>query len=254
MLTSALREYDRHQRLVALAVAEAARLGTRGAAAVARTTQTYQAAAVALSLGSTDAILSEQGISTARDATVAPTSLLTGVRPTLGMLAQAASEQAMLRLVETLVTDASRTARSVDQATRPAVTGYVRSLRPPSCGRCAVLAGRVYRYSHGFQRHPRCDCLMMPTDHTVGPQLVTNPSAAFNSGQIHGLSKADAEAVAAGADIGQVVNAQRKASGLTVGSSVMIRAGRLTPAACLARGGTREGVVALLRQFGYIAP
>lgn len=34
--------------------------------------------------------------------------------------------------------------------------GYVRVLNPPSCGRCAILAGRFYRWSAGFQRHPMC--------------------------------------------------------------------------------------------------
>lgn len=58
-------------------------------------------------------------------------------------------------LVKTTVTDAGRAAGGVTVATRPGV-GFVRMLNPPSCGRCAVLAGRFYRWNAGFRRHPRC--------------------------------------------------------------------------------------------------
>lgn len=252
MLSTASLEYDRQQRLTALAVAESQRLATRGSLVVARTVQTYQAAAVALSLRALPGILDEQGIDPAADATVAPTALVTDGRSLAGMLDQAASDAAFTQLVQTLVRDADRTARTVDAATRPAVTGYVRYLRAPSCGRCAVLAGRVYRHSQGFQRHPQCDCGMMPTNQAAGRDLVTNPQAAFRDGQIQGLSKADADAVKAGADLGQVVNVRRKAAGLTVGSSVMVGAGRLTPQACLSFASDRAGALDLLRRYGYI--
>lgn len=252
VLSTASREYDRQQRLTALAVAEAQRLSTRGPLVVARTVQTYQAAAVALSLQALTGILDEQGIDPAQDATVTPTALLTPSRDLAGMFTQAASETAFAQLVQTFVRDADRTARAVDAATRPAVTAHVRYLRPPSCSRCAILAGRVYRFSEGFQRHPQCDCGMMPTNEAAGRHLVTNPQAAFRRGQIQGLSKADADAVNAGADLGQVVNVRRKAAGLTVGSSVTVRAGRLTPQACLSFASDRAGALDLLRRYGYI--
>lgn len=252
MLASSLREYDAQQRLTALAVADAQRVATRGAVAIARSVQTYQAAAVALSLGALSGILGEQGVEPVAEATVVSTSLLTGEQPVSAMLTKADSTVAMVRLVETLVRDAGRTARTVDAITRPAVTGYVRSLRPPSCGRCAVLAGRVYRYSQGFQRHPRCDCLMTPTNDTIGPSLVTRPQEAFDNGWVRGLSRADTEALQAGADLGRVVNVRRKAAGLVTGSSVMERAGRLTPQGCLALASDRAEQLALLRRYGYI--
>jgi hypothetical protein len=252
MLAAATREYDRQSRLTALALEQSKRLSTRGSLVVAQSLQQYQAAAVALSLEALGPILDEQGINQAVDARVVPTSLLTGVRATAGMLEQANGDLAFSNLVQTLIRDASRTARAVDQATRPAVTGYVRSLRPPSCPRCAVLAGRVYRHSEGFQRHPRCDCLMTPTNQTIGPTLVTDPQEALDKGWIRGLSKSDTEALHAGADLGQVVNVQRKAAGLTVGSSVMVRAGRLTPQGCLMFASDRADSLALLRRYGYI--
>jgi hypothetical protein len=252
VLAAAAREYDRQSRLTALAVSQALRLEQRGSLVVAASVQQYQAAAVALSLESLTAVLDEQGIDDASEASVRPGSLLTGTQATAAMLDNASTTTAFTQLIETLVRDASRTARAVDQATRPAVTGYVRSLRPPSCSRCAVLAGRVYRHSEGFQRHPHCDCLMTPTNQTIGPTLVTDPQEALDKGWIRGLSKGDKEALDAGADLGQVVNVRRKAAGLTVGSSVMVRAGRLTPEGCLEFAGSRADALGLLRRYGYI--
>lgn len=253
MLAAAAQEYDKQTRLTALAVNESLRLSARGSVAVARSVQIYQAAAVAISLEALGGLLAEQGISSAAEATVVPTTLLTGTQTVAGMLDNTTSTGNVVRLVQTLVRDASRTARAADIATRPAVTGYVRSLSPPSCGRCAVLAGRVYRYSQGFQRHPKCDCLMTPTTDSIGRDLVTDPMDLFEKGQIHGLSKDDTEAIRRGADIGQVVNVRRKAAGLTVGSSVSMRAGRLTPQGCLSLGSDRAEQLALLKRFGYIA-
>jgi hypothetical protein len=252
VLAAARQEYEHQTRLTALAVNQALRLAPRGSIAVARSVQEYQAAAVTVSMEALGGILSEQGIAQAAEATTVPVALLTGAGDLAGMLDNTTGNLGFVRFVETMVRDASRTARSVDQATRPAVTGYIRSLTPPSCGRCAVLAGRVYRYSQGFQRHPKCDCLMTPTNEDTGKHLVTDPMDLFEKGQIRGLSAGDVEAVKAGADLGQVVNVQRKAAGLTVGSSVVARAGRLTPQGCLTIGSDRAQQLALLRRYGYI--
>lgn len=252
MLASALKEYDEQQRLTALALSETLRFAPRGSRFVAQKVQVYQAAAIRLSLGTLGAILDEQDISADPVATTVSTSLLTGTQATVNLLEQAQTQFAFNQIVQTLIRDAGRTARAVDMGSRPALTGYVRSLRPPSCGRCAVLAGRVYRYTQGFQRHPKCDCLMTPTTNTIGPQLVTDPRQAFADGQIRGLSKADTKALEAGADLGQVVNVRRKAAGLTVGSSVMVRAGRLTPQGCLMFASDRTDALRLLRRYGYI--
>lgn len=251
MLASAQREYDRQARLTALAVAETSRIVTRSPAVVARTVQTYQAAAIALSMQTLGSILAEQGIDTAASAVVNAASLLTEPRAVTGMLEAAANSAALVRVVETLVRDAGRTARAVDTATRPAVTGYVRSLRLPSCGRCVILAGRVYRWSDGFLRHPRCDCLHTPVA-DAGPELITDPDTALRRGQVTGLSQGDLAAVRAGADLGQVVNVRRKAAGLTTGSSVMVRAGRLTPQACMSLASDRQQALQLLRRYGYV--
>ena len=63
---------------------------------------------------------------------------------------------------ETAVFDAGRASVAVAQVAEPAVRGWVRYLRTPSCARCIQLAGRVYSVSEGFRRHPRCDCQARP--------------------------------------------------------------------------------------------
>lgn len=195
-------------------------------------------------------ILSEQGISPAAEGRVSTASLITSGAAEL--IQKAETDKAFDRIVLSLISDAGRTAQSVDNATRPAVTGYVRSLNAPSCSRCAILAGRVYRYSTGFLRHPRCDCLMTPTNEAIGTNLVTDPLAAFERGEIRDLSKADAQAIREGADISQVVNVQRKAAGLTISSSVIARAGRITPAGIYAMSASKADALALMRRAGYV--
>lgn len=119
------------------------------------------------------------------------------------------------QLIASEVLDAGRTASQVEFGTRPDWTNYVRMLVGTSCPRCAILAGRIYRDLKAFDRHPQDDCIMVPVDswqdaHDAG--YVSSPQEAFDQGRIHGLSEADAKAIADGADISQVVNA---AQGMT---------------------------------------
>lgn len=114
------------------------------------------------------------------------------------------------QLVESEVQDAGRTAAQVEFVSRPDWQNYVRMLQPPSCARCAILAGRVYRDLEAFDRHPQCDCVMVPVQdweaaHDAG--LVSSPEAAFEKGQIRGLSKSDQRAIRDGANLTEVVNA-----------------------------------------------
>lgn len=62
---------------------------------------------------------------------------------------------ALERIIATQVADAGRAAVGVGIAARPRV-GWVRMLSTPSCSRCAVLAGKFFRWNQGFLRHPRC--------------------------------------------------------------------------------------------------
>ncbi len=251
MLRSAAKQYVEQQQIAALGLSQARRAGGRSAVQVARVINRYQAASALLALEFVPMALSEQGISDRAVGRPVVEAMVTGAATT-GLLDRVETDKAFDRLVLSLIQDAGRTATCVDMATRPAVTGYVRSLHAPSCSRCAILAGRVYRYSTGFQRHPRCDCLMTPTNEAVGRDLVTDPTDMFRNGQITGLSKADTEALRAGADLGQVVNVRSRSAGLTVGSSVMERAGRPTPFMIYRMTSTKAEALTLLRRHGYV--
>lgn len=62
----------------------------------------------------------------------------------------------MQRMVASEVADAGRGSAGVAMVGNRRVTGYVRTIRPGACARCAILAGRWYRYNADFQRHKRC--------------------------------------------------------------------------------------------------
>jgi hypothetical protein len=149
-----------------------------------------------------------------------------------------ASGQASLEMIlRTQVADAGRVADGVAVAARPRV-GYVRLVHPPACGRCIVLAGRWYRYDAAFERHPQCDCTQIPAAEDTSDDFRTDPEAYFGSlseeEQDKAFTKAGARAIRDGANIGQVVNARRRAWGLapaagrlTAGEKAALRSGRL---------------------------
>lgn len=123
-------------------------------------------------------------------------------------------------ILRTQVQDAGRVADGVAVASRP-TAGYVRMLKGRSCARCAILAGRFYRYNAGFKRHPRCDCIHVPAKGEKAARsegLISNPKGFFDSlskeEQDRLFTKAGAEAIRDGADMNQVVNARRGAAGL----------------------------------------
>lgn len=131
-------------------------------------------------------------------------------------------------LIASEVADAARSASQVEMIGQ-GWTEYVRVLNPPSCPRCTILAGRRYRWSTGFQRHPGCDCQMVPVDDPrAANDLLTDPTTAFDAGQVQGLSKADARAITDGADPLSVINATRgtSAPGITSAKVATIRSGR----------------------------
>lgn len=171
------------------------------------------------------------------------------------------------------IADAGRTASQVEFVSRPEWQNYVRMLTPPSCARCAILAGRIYRDLDAFQRHPGCDCVMIPvqnweTAHDAG--LVSSPDQAFADGNVRGLSKADAQAVADGADLQAVVNATRgiqtadvfghRVKATTEGTTKRsawrkanpTRLVRLRPESIYKFAKDREDAIRLLRLYGYI--
>lgn len=152
--------------------------------------------------------------------------------------ARAAGAEFLTRAINTQVSDAGRAADQVALVAAPTIPsqrraparerraisgtientdgqrvnyGWVRMLQPPSCGRCAVLAGRFYKWSDGFLRHDNCDCRHIPVAENVAGDLTTDPKAYFDS-----LSREDQDkyfgvynsrAIRAGGDISQIVNA-----------------------------------------------
>jgi hypothetical protein len=171
-------------------------------------------------------------------------------------------------VTRTQVADAGRGAAGVDTAARNRVS-YVRMLNPPSCSRCSVLAGRVYRWNAGFQRHPKCDCVHVQTTAIKAAEaegLIHDPYEYFKSlspeEQDKNYTKAGAQAIRDGGDIFQVVNSRRgmEPGGLitTEGTSKRGNFGRngprLTPEAIYGKGLSREATLAELERFGYILP
>ncbi len=188
-------------------------------------------------------------------------------------------------IVRTQVADANRLATSVAMTVEPEIIGYERQVHLPACGRCIVLAGRVYRWSQGFARHPRCDCTMAPVTRAQHREtnLDNHPRALFDQmtpdQQSNAFTVAGAQAIRDGADIGQVVNARsgmstasvplgqgktqevqvttsgatrRGAAGKRLGAPSGGTAFRLTPEAIYKIAPDRDAAIRLLRQHGYI--
>ncbi|NKT05179.1 hypothetical protein GS485_11120 [Rhodococcus hoagii] len=139
--------------------------------------------------------------------------------------------QPMALRMKTLLADTARTAAGLSITARPRV-GYVRMLVGRSCSRCALLAGRYYPYSAGFLRHPQCNCRHIPAREDTAGDLRTDPQKFFTSlsevEQDKVFTKAGAQAIRDGADVGQVVNARRGAHGLDVAGSSLLQRGLAT--------------------------
>lgn len=198
----------------------------------------------------------------------------TGLSPTEAL----ASGGRLLDLIATTtVSDTSRTATSLGMASRPAITGYVRVLNRPSCSRCVILAGKWYRWNDGFARHPGCDCYHLPAAKAKAHSETTDPYAYFRglsaAQQDATFGKAGAQSIRDGADIFQVVNANRRSAGLTTLEGVSSRSGfaagrlngdqplpryarpstrRLTPEGVYRIASDRAEALRLLEQHGYI--
>ncbi|MFT7836928.1 hypothetical protein Q5530_12330 [Saccharothrix sp. BKS2] len=121
----------------------------------------------------------------------------------------------LLTYVSTETNDTARLALHVGAVVEPEIAGYERVVTLPACGRCILLSGRLYRYSTGFLRHPRCDCTMRPITSEQWREGGSShsPKALFGSmtraQQDKAFGKGEAAAIRAGADIGRVVNARR---------------------------------------------
>lgn len=255
-----------------------------------------QAAAAAGAQDYVSAALVAQEVSDAQLATVAPMAMVGAAsdgrsletllrRPAVstvdaagqgvaGDLALRKGRAQLERMVRSEVTDAGRVASSVAIVAAEHAVGFVRMLTSPSCARCIILAGRVYRYDAGFDRHPHCDCVGIPVAEDVPGDLTTDPMVFFHTlsttEQNKIFTSAGASAVRDGADLARVVNARLDMASMTVaGRQVQItRQGtkrirgaargrrvpvRLTPQSIYeAARGNRTEALRLLRIHGYV--
>lgn len=126
-----------------------------------------------------------------------------------------AASQALLKAsgalstyVNTSVADTARLAVTAGMTARHHASGYYRKLKAPSCARCAILAGKFYRWNAGFKRHPKCDCTHVPV-RKASDTSAFDTRKAIERGEVRGLSKANTRAILEfGANPSQVVNAQ----------------------------------------------
>lgn len=196
-----LRSADRHYATTRALSERAAREARKGD--VARIVVRHQAAAASTAAAAISAMLAEQGTPVAPEAALAPLAF-TADPDAVSRMAEGLDNWQLDRMVMSLVADAARAAESVSIASRPRV-GYVRYVSPPCCSRCAILAGRFYRWSSGFRRHPGCDCTHLATTDPRS-EFLQNPHDLVDKGLVTGISKADQKALADGADLNQLVN------------------------------------------------
>lgn len=164
-------------------------------------------------------------------------------------------------LATTTLQDTGRAAVSAATTARPLLSGYTRMLNPPSCIRCVILAGRVYRWNADFPRHEGCDCRQIPTAENVAGDLTTDPHTYLQNlprpdrdKLIDRYAGRDAgQAYADGADLNRLVNARR--SGLSVAGKRPTRGvpARLTPERIYdLAGDDRAEAIRLLQVNGFI--
>lgn len=250
-LQSAADHYRRSAKMAEFAIKDARAAAGLGKSAIALAVRRRQVANASMAVSAIEDMLSEQRIDAAADALLNSVEFTTATENILAMLDETGTDGfAFDQLVASLVQDAGRAAESVSVTTRQDV-GYVRNLTPPSCSRCVVLAGRVYRYSQGFLRHPKDDCTMTPV-REGDTTYVEDPLDLMRRGQVTGLSKADQLAIADGADFGQVVNVRQRGAGLREAGRVLARRDRLTPEGIYATTKSREDAVQALAAAGYL--
>lgn len=266
MLQSATEHYAAQAQLAAAAVV-ATRAKELPRERIAALIALFQLLAAREAIASVPKMLAEQGISSvlvASPQALALAGWLSNGLAVTDVLPSVERGYPLERFVATQVQDAGRNAASVSMTSAPQATGYVRMLNPPSCSRCAVLAGRFYRWNTGFQRHPLCDCRHIPTHEDAAGDLTTDPSAYFNSlspeQQARIFTKAGAEAIRDGADISRVVNARR---GMDLGQIHGNRAWvtteatkrgqiRLMPESIYRYAKDRDDAIRLLKLHGYV--
>lgn len=137
-----------------------------------------------------------------------------------GLAAPAVLQAGRAFVANVATTAVHDTARNVTWSranTTKILNTYVRAVQPGACSRCIILAGK----STGnitFRRHPMCRCYAIPAPENDDGAIATDPQEFFDAlspeEQDRRFTKAGAEAIRQGADIGRVVNARAGAEGI----------------------------------------
>lgn len=230
MLASVTEQYELQRELTEFGAAAARRAWRLGRLDLLPVTlATLMARAAVEAEASLDAVLAEQGLSAPPSALLQTTAFGQSTSSgfdLLGLLIQAPTVKILQSMAVTQIADSWRVASGASMATRPALQGYVRHVGPTCCSRCAILSGRFYRWSSGFERHPNCRCVNIPTTIRAMDAVSETPEELFHQGRIRGLSKANQRAIEDGADIIQITNAYRRTSGMSFAQVSPIKRGR----------------------------
>lgn len=176
--------------------------------------------------------------------------------------------EALDRTLTTEVQDAMRGGASTAITATRQVTGYIRWVEPGACSRCIILSGKRYRWSAGFDRHPRCRCSNIP-DTVADSQRIKSPQQIYEGmtqdQRVAAFGAANTKAIEHGADMNRVVNATGSRAGLS--TTITTPDGKLKATMAAARkghprlvpesiyrlaGDDREYAIRLLRLHGYI--
>jgi hypothetical protein len=162
-------------------------------------------------------------------------------------------------IAHTQVADAGRIADQVALTTRRDAGGFTRMAVGDTCSRCLILAGRWYRWNAGFSRHPKCDCIGVPSSENVAGDLRTDPRKGFEAmsaaEQDRVFGNAGAQSIRDGADMAKVVNARRgmqTADGRLYTTEAAGRRPRLMPEQIFRDARDRGDAIRLLKLHGYI--
>lgn len=212
MLRSAEAAFQQQQRYSIVGIAAARRSWRLGSpAGLLPALTVLQGLAARDGAAGIGAMLAEQNIDAPEENPV-NTQILAGVasdgRPLASLLEMAVTEAALSLMAATQIADAGRVAAGLSIAARPHV-GWTRMVNSPCCPRCALLAGKFYRWNTGFQRHPNCHCTHIPTQEDVVGDVRTDPKALFDGGHVTGVTKAEQAALDAGGDFSRIFNARR---------------------------------------------
>lgn len=263
MLTATNSHYDRQGRLILVGLRAAERAWNLNRVdLLVPTLATLQMQAAREAEAAVAAIVAEQSVVAPSQAVLAAAAFTEAAdgRSLGSLLEQAESLSTLMAMTVTQIADTGRVASSVATAVRPNLSGFIRNVGGTCCKRCALLAGRFYRYDTGWVRHINCRCTMVPTTTAGYDDVIETPADLFEQGRIHDLTVAETKALEDGADFSRLINAVRGmqvvgASATRVTTELATkRAGRvrLTPYSIFKLASTREEAIRLLGVHGYI--